>query len=113
MANKWIYILLTTSLYLLAPNYAMANKPAVYNLEIKDGVFTPPFISVPAHQRIKIIIKNTGTSPAEFENLSLIVEKTLGSGVQSFAIIPPLRPGTYKFIDEFHSNMNGFKINAK
>lgn len=99
--------------FMFVPYYALASVPIIYNVEIKDGVFTPSSISVPTKQRIKIKIKNTGKSPAEFENLSLIVEKTLGAGVESAAIIPPLRPGTYKFIDEFHINMAGFTITAK
>lgn len=113
MARRLLYIQLLALLYVIAPSYVLANKPPIYNIEVKDGVFMPSFINISAHQRIKIIIKNSGRSPAEFENLSLIVEKTLGADVQSFAIIPPLRPGIYKFVDEFHMDLNGFTINVK
>lgn len=109
-----MYIMLFSILaFLFEPYYALASAPIEYNIEIKDGVFTPSSILVPTKKKIKIKIKNTGNSPAEFENLSLIVEKTLGAGVESAAIIPPLRTGTYKFIDEFHMNMPGFTIIAK
>jgi len=84
-----------------------------YEITITDGQFAPESIEVPAGQRFKITIKNTGSSPAEFENLSMRVEKVLGSGVQSFVVIHPLKPGSYKFIDEFHLDHPGFEIIAK
>jgi len=84
-----------------------------YDITIADGVFDPPSIEVPAGQRFKITIQNTGSSPAEFENLSMRVEKVLGPGVRSFVVIHPLKPGSYHFIDEFHMDMAGFEIIAK
>lgn len=108
-----MFIVILAALLLLKPYDAVANLPLTYNVTIKDGVFTPSFINVANGHRIRIKIKNIGKSPAEFENLSLIVEKTLGSDVESVAVIPPLRPGNYKFIDEFHMNMPGFTIIAK
>jgi len=84
-----------------------------YEITIADGVFTPPHIEVPAGQRFKITIQNTGSGPAEFENLSMRVEKVLGPGVRSFVVIHPLKPGSYHFIDEFHIDMAGFEIIAK
>jgi len=62
-----------------------------YDVTIADGVFTPEKIEVPAGQRFKITIQNTGSSPAEFENLSMRVEKVLGPGVKSFVVIHPSR----------------------
>lgn len=84
-----------------------------YEVSIKDGVFSPSLIEVPVKQRFKIIIKNEGSGPAEFENLSLRVEKVLAAGVSSFVVIHPLKEGSYHFIDEFHMDMQGFTIIAK
>jgi len=84
-----------------------------YEITITDGHFDPKKIEVPSGQRFKITIKNTGSSPAEFENLSMRVEKVLGPGVQSFVVIHPLKPGNYHFIDEFHLDMPGFEIIAR
>jgi len=91
---------------------AFAGLP-IYNVEIADGVYTPQQISPPAGQRFKIVIKNTGKSPAEFENLSLRVEKVLAPEVESFVVMPPLKSGSYHFIDEFHLDMAGFDIIVK
>ena len=55
-----------------------------YQLEIRDGHFTPPSLLVPAGQRFKVIVHNRGQGPVEFESLPLRVEKVLGPGVSSF-----------------------------
>jgi len=101
-----IVLWLTSSLVFSAP---LPN----YEISISDGVFNPSQIEVQALQRFKITINNTGKSPAEFENLSMRVEKVLGPGVTSFVVIHPLKPGTYHFVDEFHLDMQGFTIIAK
>ncbi|UYZ85387.1 cupredoxin domain-containing protein [Entomomonas sp. E2T0] len=92
---------------------AIAAPLPTYEITIKDGVFSPSSIEVPAKQRFKIIVKNIGSGPAEFENLSMRVEKVLAAGVSSFVVIHPLKPGSYHFIDEFHMDMAGFTINVK
>lgn len=92
---------------------AIAAPLPTYEITIKDGVFSPSSIEVPAKQRFKIIVKNIGSGPAEFENLSMRVEKVLAAGVSSFVVIHPLKPGSYHFIDEFHLDMAGFTINVK
>lgn len=84
-----------------------------FKLEMKDGKFIPPRIEVPAGQRIKIEVHNTGTSAAEFESVELRKEKVLAPGAQSFVVIAPLRPGEYKFFDDFHLNMPQGVIVAK
>ncbi|CAI3957355.1 MULTISPECIES: cupredoxin domain-containing protein [Commensalibacter] len=100
-------------LFVFLPISSFAASLQNYDVSIADGVFTPSSIEVSANQRIKITIKNTGKGPAEFENLSLRVEKVLGPGVTSFVVIHPLKPGKYQFIDEFHMNMQGFSIISK
>ena len=99
--------------FMLVSNASFSAPLPSYEISIKDGVFSPSSIEVPVKQRFKIIVKNEGTGPAEFENLSLRVEKVLAAGVSSFVVIHPLKEGTYHFIDEFHMNMQGFTIIAK
>ncbi|MDI2112842.1 cupredoxin domain-containing protein [Commensalibacter nepenthis] len=100
-------------LFLFIPIPVFATPLANYDITIKDGVFSPQSIEVPSDQRFKITIKNIGQGPAEFENLSLRVEKVLAAGVTSFVVIHPLKPNTYHFIDEFHMDMQGFNIISK
>lgn len=105
------YAVLLIALFMITATQA-APLPN-YEISIKDGVFTPSSIEVPSQQRFKIVVKNEGTSPAEFENLSLRVEKVLAPNINSFVVIHPLKPGKYHFIDEFHMDMAGFDIIVK
>ncbi|MDO7899805.1 cupredoxin domain-containing protein [Pseudomonas citrulli] len=89
---------------LLLPAIAQAELPT-YALSIRDGLFIPPQLEVPAGQRFKIVLKNIGQGPAEFESTPLRVEKVLSPGVTTFVVIHPLRPGHYPFFDEFNPQL--------
>ena len=91
----------------------MASDLPTFKLEMQDGKLIPPRIEVPAGQRIKIEVHNIGKSAAEFESVELRKEKVLAPGAQSFVVIAPLRPGEYKFFDDFHLNMPQGVIVAK
>ncbi|WP_407919433.1 cupredoxin domain-containing protein [Chitinasiproducens palmae] len=86
---------------------AHAADVVTVNLELGDGKLSPARIEVPAGQRIKVVLKNTGKSAAEFESLQLRKEKVLAPGVESYVIIAPLKAGEYKFFDDFHQTAQG------
>jgi len=113
MKSKLLIIIFFLLGSLLNSFAVLAASLPNYELNITDGVFNPTQIEVPAEQRFKITIKNTGTSPVEFENLAMRVEKVLGPGVTSFVVIHPLKAGSYQFIDEFHMDLSPFTIIAK
>ena len=96
----------------LAGSAQAAGLPT-YELEVRDGVFSPPRIEVAAGQRFKIIVKNVGTGPIEFESTPLRVEKVLSPGAQSFVVIHPLKPGRYPFFDEFRMDLPEGEIIAQ
>lgn len=77
-----------------------ATLPA-WTITIKDGVFTPKRLELPAGQRIKLILKNEGPGPLEFENADLHVEKILAAGAESFVVVK-LPAGEHMFVDEFN-----------
>ena len=81
---------------------ALAEDLKTYDMELKDGVVTPNRLEVEAGTTFKIVVRNTGTKPAEFESLRLRKEKVLGPGVTSFIVIRRLSPGTYEFYDDFN-----------
>ncbi|MDB5768482.1 MAG: putative exported protein [Collimonas fungivorans] len=92
---------------LLAATASMAADLPTFKLEMKDGVLNPARIVVPAGQKIKIEVHNTGQSAVEFESVQLRKEKVLAPGAQSFVVIAPLQPGEYKFFDDFHAQAQG------
>ncbi len=97
----------------LSATVSFGSDLLTFKLEMQDGKFIPPRIEVPAGQRIKIEVHNIGKTAAEFESVELRKEKVLAPGAQSFVVIAPLRPGEYKFFDDFHLNMPQGVIVAK
>lgn len=81
---------------------AGAGELVTFRIEAKDGRLHPPELRVPAGRRIKIEIANLGAEPIEFESLELRKEKVLAPGANSFVVVAPLQPGSYRFFDEFH-----------
>jgi hypothetical protein len=84
----------------LSAQPALAEEP-VFEIEMKDGVITPLRLEVPAKTRFKIVVKNTGQTPAEFESTELRKEVVVAPGASAPLIIRTLDPGEYKFFDEF------------
>lgn len=79
-----------------------AQELPTFHVVVTDGVFVPNRIEVPVGQRIKLVLKNEGPGPLEFENDEMRIEKILGPGGTSFVVLPKLQPGEYEFIDEFN-----------
>jgi hypothetical protein len=102
--NRKIAIFAAT--VLLAGAAHAADLPT-FRLEMSDGKLNPARIEVPAGQRIKIEVRNTGKGAAEFESVQLRKEKVLAPGADSFVVIAPLEPGEYKFFDDFHQQAQG------
>lgn len=90
-----------------------AEDLPTFQIVAKDGRFTPARIEVPAGRKIKLLFRNEGPGPEEFENAGLRVEKVLGPGASSFVVIHQLRPGTYRFVGEFHPTTAETLIVAK
>src|SRR3989344_9406302 len=55
------------------------NLPA-FNLTIKNGRYSPEQVEIPASQKIKLVIKNDGPGPEEFESSDLNREKLIFVG---------------------------------
>ena len=71
-------------------------------LTLKNNRFTPNAVTVPAGERLRIDVKNEDAMPAEFESHDLRIEKIVAGGAQISVMVGPLKPGTYKFFDEYH-----------
>ncbi len=83
---------------------AQTSDLPTFHVVARDGYLLPNRLEVPAGRKIKLTLANEGRSPVEFENLDLRVEKVLGPGAVSFVVIHPLKPGSYRFVDEFHAD---------
>jgi hypothetical protein len=92
-------------LLVLAPILALlptAMAAEVVTLSIKDHRFVPSEVSVPAGERFRIEVENQDSTPAEFESADLRVEKIVVPGGKIAVMAGPLKPGIYKFFDDYH-----------
>lgn len=85
------------------------NLPA-YLVEMNNGKLSPAKLVVPAKQRFRIIIRNTGSKPAEFESNQLRQEKILYMGTESVVVVSPLSSGTYDYYDDFTPGVKGLIV---
>lgn len=89
----------------LLATIAFADDSPTFVIDLKDGAITPPSLEVPANAQFTLELRNSGSSPAEFESIELRKEKVLGPGANSFIVIRRLDPGEYRFFDDFHPGM--------
>lgn len=87
---------------LLVPALAVGAEPATVTLEIRDHLFYPAELTVPANTKVRLIVINRDRTPEEFESYELNREKVIMGGAQAVIFIGPLPPGEYPFFGEFN-----------
>jgi len=99
-ARKALWTLTPLVALVLTSMAALAAE--AIKLTIKDQRFVPTDMSVPAGERFRIEVENQDATPAEFESADLRVEKIVVPGGKITVMAGPLKPGTYKFFDDYH-----------
>ncbi|HEY8568500.1 cupredoxin domain-containing protein [Microbulbifer sp.] len=82
-------------------------------LEIRDHLFYPSVLKVPANTKIKLIVVNRDATPEEFESYELNREKVIMGGQKAVIFIGPLAPGEYPFFGEFNPKTAQGKVIAE
>ena len=82
--------------------YPAAAATPVMELEIKDHLFHPSEIVIPANTKVKLVINNLDPTPEEFESYELNREKVISGSSKAVIFIGPLPPGEYPFFGEFY-----------
>jgi hypothetical protein len=80
---------------------AFAETPQ-FTLKIKDHLFYPSELRVPANLKVRLLIINVDPTPEEFESYELNREKVILGGRRTVIFVGPLRPGEYSFFGEFN-----------
>lgn len=80
---------------------AFADTPVV-EIEIRDHLFYPSEILIPADTKVKLQIRNLDPTPEEFESYELNREKVISGNSVAVIFIGPLSPGEYPFFGEFY-----------
>ncbi|WP_207401804.1 cupredoxin domain-containing protein [Psychrobacter pygoscelis] len=101
---------ITSSGYSQQVHHKRYDDLPAYLVEMKDGKLMPNKLVVPAKQKFRIIVRNLGTKPAEFESNQLRQEKILYMGTESVVLVMPLSPGTYDYYDDFTPGANGLIV---
>jgi plastocyanin len=106
---NWVYFMKSTlALALLA--FASATSFAAtdeFTLTIKNHVFEPKEIKLPAGQKVKLQVINADPTPAEFESKPLGREKVIPGKTTATINLGPLKPGRYPFVEEYHETEAG------
>ncbi len=89
---------------------AAPEAPLEFTVVLDDGRIEPARLTVPAGRRVKLVVVNRGTGACEFESDEPRVEKVLPPGASSFVVLPPLRPGSYHFTDEYNPDSPGLEL---
>ena len=101
-AHAWALLALACA---LLPAAVPALAADTVTLALKNHRFVPSEVSVPAGERFRIEVENQDATPAEFESNDLRVEKIVVPGGKIAVMAGPLKPGTYKFFDDYHPDL--------
>lgn len=83
------------------PGVLMAATPVI-EIVIRDHLFLPSEVVIPADTKVKLLVDNQDPTPEEFESYELNREKVIGGNSKAVIFIGPLPPGEYPFFGEFY-----------
>ncbi|MGH7058453.1 MAG: cupredoxin domain-containing protein, partial [Acetobacteraceae bacterium] len=63
--------------------------------------------------RVKLEVTNTRSFPSEFESFEFNREKVVPGGTTVTVWVGPLKPGKYKFFDDFNQSSVGWLVVEK
>jgi hypothetical protein len=93
--------LVTSIMAIILATPSLAATPE-FELEIRNHLFQPDTLLIPANTKVKLIIYNRDPTPEEFESYELNREKVILGGRKVIVFIGPLAPGEYPFFGEFN-----------
>lgn len=99
---------------LLLSSYSLAlvAKPLI-EIEIRDHLFYPAEIEIPADTKVKLVFINLDDTAEEVESYELNREKVIPGGSRAVLFIGPLQAGEYPFFGEFFPKTAQGKIIVK
>jgi hypothetical protein len=97
----------------LLPLHAPRAETPVIELVIRNHVFEPAELQVPANTKIRLIVINRDATAEEFESYELNREKIVLGNSRAVIFIGPLAPGEYPFFGEFNLTTAQGKLIAR
>jgi hypothetical protein len=109
------HVALGSALLLAAPGAraedAAPGPNAIPEITLENGRFSPSEVVVPANSAFKLQVTNKDKDTIEFESFEL--HRAVQPGETITVYMPSLSPGTYEFVDDFHSSTPKGAIVAK
>lgn len=99
---KHLLVVAAPILLALAAGTAIANDLPEFTLVVKNHVYQPSELKVPAGSKFKIIVRNEDATPEEFESTDFNREKIVLPNSSITVYVGPLRAGNYGFFGDFH-----------
>lgn len=81
---------------------ADAAGPPEFTLLIKNHIYQPSELRVPADTKFRLRVTNEDATPEEFESTDFNRESVVLPNRSIILYVGPLRAGTYGFFGEFH-----------
>lgn len=106
--KQWLAFLTLCSL----STVALAGPPVI-EIEIKDHLFFPDEVRIPADTKVKFLVKNLDPTAEEFESYELNREKVIAGHSEAIIFIGPLPAGEYPFFGEFFPKTAQGKVIAE
>ena len=98
----------TLYLGLIAEAVQASDQDAGYHLVFtEDQQFQPANLEIPPGKRVRLIVENQSTVPAEFESFELNREKIVVPHGHIIIYLGPLDPGTYNYFNDFNRATKG------
>jgi tetrahydromethanopterin S-methyltransferase subunit D len=101
MKSRWMA---AGPLLLALAGTAAADVMPEYTLVIKNHVYQPGVLHVPAGAKFKIIVRNEDATAEEFESTDFGREKIVPPNSSITVFVGPLRAGSYGFFGDFHQD---------
>ena len=100
-------------MYAASAAHAETPAPPTVELRIRNHLFEPSEIHVPAHTQVRLLVHNLDSTLEEFKSWDLNREKIIFGEHSATLFIGPLAPGTYPFFGEFNPKTALGKLIAK
>lgn len=110
MSRLWLALLVMFAGGIAVSAGARAESMPEFHLVLQNHTFAPATLKVPANVKFKVLVTNKNPMPSEFESSEFNREKIVLPGTTVTVYIGPLKPGKYRFFDDFHQQTKGLLV---
>lgn len=111
--NFTMKLLLASLLSVALATPVLAEEVKTHTIIIKNHVFEPATLEIPADTKVKLLVKNEDSTPEEFESHDFKREKIIPGKSEAIIPVGPLKAGEYKFFGEFNEKTAQGKLIVK